>query len=488
MAISLKNLLGNRNQLNPSGSGGGGGAASSFSGTSQTFTGGTGANSVLFPDNLAEALWFGEAANRYLRFVSTNASESVQFDKDLASNANFFSGGRSTFYGWRIWDGNGYLEGATAHAGGGQGSATTLAYGVTYVTTVATAGDSVVLRADAGAASAETWVYNVAAVNAMDLFPPVGGAINGGIVDVAISVPAGYFAICRNRAANGTWHVSVEPIASLDAENGVTATGSDQAGARLMIHRITRATGGATTTGHRLPAGRPAGEVWTLVNDAFPSPGVSFATYHSVYPATGEQIYGRAVNQSTLVSGAQASSFLSIGGGLWRELPINLKGDHSSQMFGYFANFYDTATFFNGVTVSTGGTLDVSVAANFTSTTTIGSGGTLRDRKIPTSQTTDLTLTDSLCGKNYNNTGASAAMVFTLPTPVAGQIYRARVTVAQYVRFTATNSAVIYLGTSVSAANGFIRSNALGSTIELEAQSTTVWVATSITGTWTVDV
>ncbi|MCO4819777.1 MAG: hypothetical protein KC517_09145 [Bacteroidetes bacterium] len=46
------------------------------------FTGTTGINKTLFPDNLADAYTIGEGANAYLTFISTDAAECLQISKD----------------------------------------------------------------------------------------------------------------------------------------------------------------------------------------------------------------------------------------------------------------------------------------------------------------------------------------------------------------------------------------------------------------------
>ena len=75
----------------------------------------------------------------------------------------------------------------TAFAGGGQGSATSLSYGMNRITTVATAGDSVKLPA--AVAGASVFVITSAAL-APDVFPSTGDAINGLGANNALRQPA----------------------------------------------------------------------------------------------------------------------------------------------------------------------------------------------------------------------------------------------------------------------------------------------------------
>ena len=54
-----------------------------FDGETLTFTGATGANEVVIPDNLADGLTFKEGANAYLTFVTTNSGELMYASKKL---------------------------------------------------------------------------------------------------------------------------------------------------------------------------------------------------------------------------------------------------------------------------------------------------------------------------------------------------------------------------------------------------------------------
>lgn len=94
----------------------------------------------------------------------------------------------------------------TAHAGGGQGSATALTRQINRVTTVASGGDSVVLPA----AVAGRWVtvINAAAANSMDVFPASGQAINALANDTALAMAANVTATFYC-AVNGTWNAVV---------------------------------------------------------------------------------------------------------------------------------------------------------------------------------------------------------------------------------------------------------------------------------------
>lgn len=93
-------------------------------------------------------------------------------------------------------------NGLTAHAGGGQGSATPITTAIARFTTVATAGDSAVLPASV--AGYEITVTN-ATSNSMNVFPATGEAINALSANTAFAVAAGKTAtfFCANA---GQWH------------------------------------------------------------------------------------------------------------------------------------------------------------------------------------------------------------------------------------------------------------------------------------------
>lgn len=89
---------------------------------------------------------------------------------------------------WLSVDSASSVTALTAHAGGGQGSATQLAPGFNEVTVAATAGDSVKLPA--AIEGLMVTVKNDGAAR-IDVFPATADTINDGTVNVAVSIPAG---------------------------------------------------------------------------------------------------------------------------------------------------------------------------------------------------------------------------------------------------------------------------------------------------------
>lgn len=90
----------------------------------------------------------------------------------------------------------------TAHAGGGQGAATQIAAGINRVTTVATAGDSVVLPK--GIPGECRHITNAGA-NSMNVYPMPGEQINNGGGNSPFAQLAGKTAIFTCAVA-GRWH------------------------------------------------------------------------------------------------------------------------------------------------------------------------------------------------------------------------------------------------------------------------------------------
>lgn len=95
------------------------------------------------------------------------------------------------------------INGLTAHAGGGQGSALPLTAMINRVTTVGTAADSVILPASV--AGMQITVINAAAANSMNVFPATGDAINALSANTAFAVAANKTATFTCPVA-GTWH------------------------------------------------------------------------------------------------------------------------------------------------------------------------------------------------------------------------------------------------------------------------------------------
>lgn len=87
-----------------------------------------------------------------------------------------------------------FTSSITAFAGGGQGSATAINSDFNVVTTVATAGDSVVLPA---AAQARTLVVFNQGAAALAVFPGTGDTINGGSANASVTVPVNAVAVFR---------------------------------------------------------------------------------------------------------------------------------------------------------------------------------------------------------------------------------------------------------------------------------------------------
>ncbi len=100
----------------------------------------------------------------------------------------------------------------------------------------------------------------------------------------------------------------------------------------------------------------------------------------------------------------------------------------------------------------------------------------------------DQTPHTSMTGVIYNNITSAADITINLPaSPPVGTSFSVRVGAAHYMKFLANTGQTILLDVSSSASAGFIRSNAVGSCMTIEAISSTVWICHSGAGSWTVD-
>jgi hypothetical protein len=94
------------------------------------------------------------------------------------------------------------VDALTAHAGGGQGAATSCAAVINRFTTVATAGDSGLLPP--AKAGMQVTVTNAGAAS-LNVFPASGEQINNAAANTAFALAAGKTASFTS-AANGAWH------------------------------------------------------------------------------------------------------------------------------------------------------------------------------------------------------------------------------------------------------------------------------------------
>lgn len=113
--------------------------------------------------------------------------------------------------------------------------------------------------------------------------------------------------------------------------------------------------------------------------------------------------------------------------------------------------------------------------------------GTFQSKDLRASKTANYTVVAADTGTQFDNIGAAGEVDFTLPTAAVGLKYGFTVKAAQVLKVIAGSSTIIAIGTSISASAGNIQASAAYSSVQLEAISTTEWVATSgASGTWTV--
>lgn len=95
--------------------------------------------------------------------------------------------------------------GLTAKAGGGQSGATALNLGINRVSTVGTAGDSLILPSYSG--GLVLMVVNATATS-MNVFPPVGGTVNALSANAAYAIAAGKTVVFF-QASDGAWYANL---------------------------------------------------------------------------------------------------------------------------------------------------------------------------------------------------------------------------------------------------------------------------------------
>ena len=102
------------------------------------------------------------------------------------------------------------------------------------------------------------------------------------------------------------------------------------------------------------------------------------------------------------------------------------------------------------------------------------------------SKTANYSILSGEFGTQFDNVGASGAVVFTLPAAYVGAKFGFCCAVAQLLTVLAPASTSIAIGATNSAAAGNVASSTPFSYVEIEKITATQWVAKSSTGTWTV--
>jgi len=95
-------------------------------------------------------------------------------------------------------------------------------------------------------------------------------------------------------------------------------------------------------------------------------------------------------------------------------------------------------------------------------------------------------LEDTDSGNLYTNEGATAEVVFNLPTAAANLEFTFIVQDSDGIQINADTGDTIRVAGSVSASAGLIETTTIGNTVHLKAINATEWVAISYVGTWTV--
>lgn len=235
-----------------------------------------------------------------------------------------------------------YVDSLTAHAGGGQGSATPLTAQINRISVCATAADSVILPSTAtvtanppgpqGMGGLEITVINSGAA-ACSVYPQSGDTINGGSANASISIPAGgmsRFATVTagawftgtggsssvaNQTVTGT--LTAAAITGVNTETFIpqvlAAAGATQGAAGAITKSRVIVTVTASTQGVKLPTAATGLEVRVMV------PGTVGV---KVYPAANAKIDTAATNTAQALVAGKANVFLARDTTRW----VTMKG------------------------------------------------------------------------------------------------------------------------------------------------------------------
>ena len=196
----------------------------------------------------------------------------------------------------------------TAHAGGGQGSATALTSDINRITTVTTSGDSVKLPA---ATAGKSVIIINDGSNSTDIFPASGESIDSLATNAAFPLSTITRISTFVCAVAGLWRS--EPIGRpRSASTGLTAhAGGGQGSALALTSDINRVTTVATAADSvKLPPALPGLEI-VVINDG--------ASAMDIFPASGEAIDSLATNSAySLTTINKNVRLICASAGLWK--------------------------------------------------------------------------------------------------------------------------------------------------------------------------
>jgi hypothetical protein len=211
---------------------------------------------------------------------------------------------------------NSAVAAITAHAGGGQGSATAITAQTTQVSTVATAGDSVILPASQAGLSYT--VINTAA-NSCNVFPQTGDQINALGVNAAFALTGGQL-VTFNCPVAGSWNCVYTPSHGQTQDN--FTTNSATANTTLTAANI---TGGSDEVTLNL-----TGTLGGAANAQLPTVAAMVAAIPNAFATQSYKL--RIINSSggafawtvTTNTGWTLNGTMSIAQNTWRDFYITL--------------------------------------------------------------------------------------------------------------------------------------------------------------------
>lgn len=114
-----------------------------------------------------------------------------------------------------------------------------------------------------------------------------------------------------------------------------------------------------------------------------------------------------------------------------------------------------------------------------------GIAGPLYTQQPVVARTTALSVAANQTRALFTNEGATAQVIFTLPTAVAGYEYTYVVQDTDGIRVTAASGDTIRIAGTVTAAAGYVENATIGGTLTLVSINATEWLAVASQGTWT---
>lgn len=230
----------------------------------------------------------------------------------------------------------------------------------------------------------------------------------------------------------------------------------------------------------------------TLTNKTLTSPSINSATINNstigaTTPNTGAftTLAASSLNVSGVVTASSYTGNFAVGSGSAAVPALYFSAEPSTGIFRPTAKTFGISVFgtqrfsISDTAINIGGAI-----TGDTSTGPILVNKSLGYSVPISNNTTNVSVTFTQSNYVFTNSGASGAIVYTLPVATAGAQYGFYIKAGQQVTITAASGGYIKYGTISTSSGGSFSSSTIGNYLKILAISTSEWIVDFIVGEW----